>query len=108
MKDGQLLRVKVIKTEADLPKETGCYQCHEKNVSPEDIIDSYYYDCEEPDDFKDVWLGGIDWYLIPDETTDSDIYWHLQNIVKDESKAYNIGYADGAKAALNNEIKHIE
>jgi hypothetical protein len=61
-KDGQLLRVKVIKTEADMPKEEGLYFVAEKNYK-------YIYLCkyELTENFVRVWLRDIDWYLEPIE-----------------------------------------
>jgi len=62
MKDGQLFRIKIIKTDADLPKErVSCYW-HWKNRELQDVVLREYYN----DDDKDYWLA-FDWYLQPIE-----------------------------------------
>jgi hypothetical protein len=63
MKDGQLLRVKVINGPDDLPKgERGSYVAHDK---PGKRI---YHHCKYNADFlKEFWLENIDWYLEPIE-----------------------------------------
>jgi hypothetical protein len=69
MKDGQLFRVKVIKTEADLPKENGTYFTLRQGIKyTHDFIggkpEKKYYDNLT---FEDFWLKHITSYLEPIE-----------------------------------------
>jgi hypothetical protein len=106
MKDRQLLRAKVIKTEDDLPKEEECFISHDK------IARRIIHKCNYREHLKEYWLRNIDWYLQHEQITDSDIEaWAEEYCSKcsssfDETLKYGIKL--GAKAALNGEIKHIE
>lgn len=59
MKDGQLLRVKIVKDKNDLPKEDGLYPCHakEKGLCWFGI----------PQNHDGEWLFKVDWYIQPIE-----------------------------------------
>jgi hypothetical protein len=102
MKDGQLFRVKVIQTEADLPKKYGHYNTSVGKI-PFGGKKTYNLFTRR---------GGvrIDWYLEPieeqEQITDADIEaW------AEENKKYmtSMGSAIiGAKAYRDGEIKHIE
>jgi hypothetical protein len=109
MKDGQRLIVKVIKSEEDLPKE-GIYivKCAD-NDAPEFM---------KMAESGNIFWQKVAWYLIPEETNDSDIeVWaDIRALINDED---NPGHKRidayawellvvGAKAVLNGEIKHIE
>jgi hypothetical protein len=103
-KDGQLLRVKVIKNEDDLPKES-YYSAHMK----EDSLDFNYKQRLFNNDYKDYWLENIDWYLQPIEITDVDIdAWANDHQFDDGLNNCENILIYGVKAALNDEIKHIE
>jgi hypothetical protein len=112
-KDGQRLIVKVIKSEADLPKENGNYYTNREGTKSVYAFigckpEQKYYDNLT---FEDFWLKYIDWYLIPEEITDSDIEaWAEEGVYGDKThkNAWLQGRIEGAKALLNNEIKHID
>jgi len=68
MKDGQLLRVKVIKTATDLPKEEGNYIVHiNSNRNEQENTSNWYYDNKK----ESFWMFHIDWYLQPIEEQES-------------------------------------
>jgi len=62
MKEGQLLRVKVIKTEADLPKERGDYECL---FNDHKTFGKVRYDNDFAGSGNIWWINKIDWYLQP-------------------------------------------
>lgn len=107
MKDRQLFRVKVIKSEEDLPKEDDEYFVHYKEYG---MGSTHIY--LGNDARKYTWLNDIDWYLIPDLTNDSDIEAHFTTLHYDNKNGHhyriNKDRIFGAKAVLNGEINHIE
>lgn len=62
MKDGQLLRVKVIKTNKDLPKENGEYWTYQGEF--DEVVFMTYHNTEEQ---KEIWRKYVTWYLQPIE-----------------------------------------
>jgi hypothetical protein len=113
MKDGQLFRVKVIKTEDDLPKDGKYFCCHDngnKNYYP---INKRVH---SPFENKNYWIFHVDWYLEPIEEqeliTDADIEAWAKAKTKEMYDNQEIITVPkllefGAKAVLNGEIKHI-
>lgn len=109
MKDGQLFRVKVIQTEADLPKKYGHYNTSVGKI-PFGGKKTYNLFTRR---------GGvrIDWYLEPieeqEQITDADIEAWARKKTKefyDDNRIITVPemLIEGAKAALNGGIKHIE
>jgi hypothetical protein len=101
MKDGQLFRVKVIKSESDLPKYGKEFIAHDK------ISNFTYPYCKFN---KEFWLSNIDWYIQPIEIADADIeaWASLQSnpeSKKDFERGLWLGLKVGAKAVINGEIK---
>jgi len=72
MKDGQLLRIKIIKTGDDLPKEDGEYFVLRRQYINRDSPLCYYKEALEFNSVtKDYWLAHIAWYLQPVEEQES-------------------------------------
>ena len=63
MKDGQLLRVKFIKTEADLPGKEGLYPCYAdgKGLCWFGVPQNHKYE----------WMSKVKWYIKPTEEQES-------------------------------------
>jgi len=106
MKDGQLFRVKVIKTVDDLPKEDGEYFINQYGGGA-----SYYYFNSSHDAFdnKEFWLKHIDWYLRPielDIPNEEEIEKWAETLY---SKSFGAKYIQllfkGAKWAIDEIIK---
>ena len=70
MKNGKLLRVKVIKTEADLPKEEGEYFVGVKLPIDKDTFGDYdlwRWEPSKPNFDAEYWINSFNWYLQPIE-----------------------------------------
>lgn len=117
MKDGQRLIVKYINGPDDLPKVKKRYFCYDKYYNQIDCFTFYLQheyalkeECE-----KEYWLKYVDWYIILEEqepVTDTDIEaWADKKVLGLKGDPYirtlYEGLIEGAKAALNGEIKHI-
>jgi hypothetical protein len=131
MKDGQLFKVKVIKTEADLPKRNGYYIC--KPVG--DFAGEVKFNFDDETE-RNLWMVEVDWYLEPieeqepdintpffgnsgvkipmtEQITDSDIEaWASTQALSESRKDFErglwLGLKVGAKAVLNGEIKRLK
>ena len=94
MKDGQRFIVKVIKTEADLPKEKGKYifgwDKTEINIS--EGISKLIFDPKDEESIHE-YIEDYDWYLQPIEE---------QELISDEEKTKEFlkGYKKGYKEGL--------
>jgi hypothetical protein len=102
-KDGQRLIVKRIKSPKDLPEKNGNYFAHSK--SGRNI--SIHYWKSEGQYGIDVWMRTVDWYLIPEEITDSDIEAWAETFQLYSPIEQSLLMA-GAKQMRDNEIKHIQ
>jgi hypothetical protein len=60
MKDRQLLRVKIIKNEDDLPKKDGVYWTYQEDF--DEVILMTFHNTEE---IKELWKKYAKWYLEP-------------------------------------------
>ena len=71
--DKELYEKVYIKSEADLPQDTGRYFCHQKSRLPEyayDACEWYEYNITDHENRKyqrNLWLTSFDWYLMPCE-----------------------------------------
>jgi hypothetical protein len=82
----ELFRRVYIHSEADLPKETGSYYAHEKDVSQHTL--SLYQFISNDDLYAKDWVDVIDWYLIESPVQQSkedvidliDRYWKFDDM----------------------------
>ena len=88
-KDGQRFIIKIIKSEADLPKKEGFYIMQYKNKS---IGFMNWWE----QDWRD-WLKNIDWYLQPIEEQESITD---EEKTKEFLKGYRKGLREGFKNGL--------
>lgn len=101
----EIIRRIYIKSEADLPKEMGEYFVNIYGG------DKKYYPFTNDYSFLDnteFWLKHINWYLLIEEITDADIEEWAKNYFQKADNNEISCLIIGAKAMLNNEIKHIE
>jgi hypothetical protein len=110
--NGQLFRVKVIKSEDDLPKEKGEYYFFHSRGEP--MLRLLLY-CAKNDNIEllpKCYVDGYDFWLEPIDLTDADIEaWagiKWDKVILPSISDYYRGLIEGAKAMKDGEIKHID
>jgi len=102
MKDGQLLRVKVIKTKNDLPKEK-IYTLFNCNLDYSRLVDKYYeFTTFDPNDEEEVikFPRNYNWYLQPIEEQKSISDEEIEEYLTEKSFEQKTKEGDFAKAVI--------